>query len=78
MFVMLKHRKNMKADVIEPQDRLLTYEEASEYMRCSKVFLWRRKKEGKLKAVTAGKKVLFRRSDIDAYLNLNAKEVIHG
>lgn len=62
-------------ETINPNDKLLTLQEASEYMRVSKVFIWKRRKEGKLKSVAAGKKILLRRSDIDAFLNLTKKEV---
>jgi excisionase family DNA binding protein len=63
----------MNALLIDPSDRLLTLDEAADYMRCSKVFIWYRRKEGKLIAIRAGKKVLLKRSEIDAYLN-NSKE----
>ena len=61
----------MNAELINPADRLLTLDEAAEYMRCSKVFIWHRRKEGKLKAIQAGRKVLFQRSAIDSFLNIN-------
>ena len=53
------------------QERLLTYDEAADYMRCSKVFIWKQRRDGKLKAVMAGRKVLFQRSAIDDFLKIN-------
>lgn len=60
----------MKVELMPAADNLLTYDEAAAYMRCSKVFIWRRRKEGKLAFIQAGSKVLFQKSAIDAYLNI--------
>lgn len=57
--------------LISPSDQLFTVNEAAEYMRCSTFFLYRLRKEGKLKTGNAGKKVLIRKSDIDSYLNIH-------
>lgn len=54
---------------------LLTISQAKEYLKCSHVFLWKRRKEGKIKSVNAGKKVLIVKASVDEYLNLNSKEV---
>jgi len=56
---------------LEPirQDELLTISQAAKYLKCSTVFIWKRRKEGKLESVGAGKKILIRMSSIDAYLN---------
>lgn len=60
--------------------QLLTIEQAKDYMKCSTVFLWQRRKEGKIKTVHANSKVLIPKASIDAYLGLDnsEKEVSHG
>lgn len=55
------------------QDELLTDEQAREYLKCSSVFLWKKRKEGKIKAVNAGKKILYPKSGLDSYLQLKTK-----
>jgi excisionase family DNA binding protein len=50
-------------------DLLLTPGEAAQYLRCSKVFLWKQRRKGNLAALRAGvRKVLFRKSDLDQFL----------
>ena len=56
------------------QDELLTDNQAKEYLKCSSVFLWKRRKEGKIKAVNAGKKLLYPKSSLDQYLQLKIKK----
>lgn len=55
------------------QDELLTDQQAKEYLKCSSVFLWKKRKEGKIKAVNAGKKVLYPKSSLDRFLQLKTK-----
>jgi hypothetical protein len=62
-------RKLKQAD----QDELFTGEQAMDYMKCSSVFLWKKRKEGKISAVNAGKKVLYPKSSLDQYLQLKNK-----
>lgn len=50
-------------------DQLITTNEAAQYMRCTRAFLWKMRKEGKLQSLSAGKKVLFERSAIESFLN---------
>ncbi|SFP92284.1 Helix-turn-helix domain-containing protein [Parafilimonas terrae] len=57
---------------------LITIAQAKGYLKCSHVFLWKRRKEGKIKSVNAGKKVLIVKASIDEYLNLHSKEVQRG
>jgi hypothetical protein len=52
------------------QDDLLTDLQAREYLKCSSVFLWKQRKDGKIKAVNAGKKILYPKSALDNYLKL--------
>jgi hypothetical protein len=55
---------------------LLTINQAKAYLKCSHVFLWKRRKEGLIKSVLLGnKKVLICKASIDAFLKLNHKEV---
>lgn len=51
-------------------EQLLTVNEVAAYMRCSRVFIWKIRKDGKLNCLKAGKKVLFQKSAIDSYLNI--------
>jgi hypothetical protein len=55
------------------QDELMTDEQAREYLKCSSVFLWKKRKEGKIKAVNAGKKLLYPKSVLDNYLQLKRR-----
>lgn len=61
----------MEANTLSNTDKLLTLTEAADYMRVSKMFIWHRRKEGKLVALRAGKKVLFHKSTIDSFLRGN-------
>jgi excisionase family DNA binding protein len=54
----------------ETQEELLTSEQARSYLKCSSVFLWKKRREGKIKAVTAGRKVLYPKSTLDTFLHL--------
>lgn len=56
------------------RDELLTIDQASDYLKCSAVFLWKKRKEGKIKAVNAGKKVLYPKSSLDSFLQLKTKK----
>ena len=69
---------NMMLISTDLDKELLTIEQAKAYMKCSHVFLWKRRKEGKIQTVHAGKKVLLPKASIDAYLNLYPKEVANG
>ena len=48
------------------EDRLLTIDEAAEYLRVSRSTLWRLMKE--IPYIKLGRRVLFKMSDIDKYL----------
>lgn len=50
-------------------DKHLTQKEASEYLRCSIPKLWRLRKKGALKWYKNGRNILFKKSDLDAYLD---------
>jgi hypothetical protein len=58
----------------EQRDELLTDEQAREYLKCSSVFLWKKRKEGKIKALNAGKKILYPKSNLDNYIQLKTKK----
>jgi excisionase family DNA binding protein len=58
----------MDSTLIPPADRLLTVREAMEYLRCSRMLLWQIRHRGELSAFKVGKKLLFRRSDLDNFL----------
>jgi len=51
-------------------DTLFTVGQATEYMQCSDVFLWKLRRDGKIMSTNAGKKILIPKSSIDRYLNL--------
>jgi hypothetical protein len=51
-------------------DELFTDQQARKYLKCSSVFLWKKRKEGKITAVNAGKKVLYPKSALDNFLQL--------
>ena len=59
------------SDAINQQ--LLTIKQAQGYMKCSHVFLWKRRNEGKIQTIHAGKKVLLTKASIDAYLQINTE-----
>ena len=54
---------------------LLTIKQAKEYMKCGHVFLWKKRKEGAIQTIHAGKKVLLPKRSLDAYLKFNSKEI---
>lgn len=54
-------------------DELFTDQQAKDYLKCSSVFLWKKRKEGKIKALNAGKKLLYPKSSLNDYLQLKAK-----
>lgn len=56
---------------LDLEKELLTIDQAMGYLKCSQVFLWKRRKEGKIKSVKAGKKVLIVKASVDEFLNLN-------
>ena len=66
-----------KEPLIAEQVLLRTQNETQRALRCSRTFLWKERKAGKIKAIKAGKKVLFLQSAIDAYLKINQEEVSH-
>jgi hypothetical protein len=53
-----------------PDDELFTDKEATQYMKCSSVFLWKKRKQGAIVAVHAGKKILYPKSSLDNFLRL--------
>ena len=65
----------MQSITDELNNQLLTIEQAKAYIKCSHVFLWKRRKEGKIQTVHAGKKVLLPKASIDAFLKLKEKGV---
>lgn len=58
----------------ELSKELLTCNQAAEYLKCSLVFLWQKRKDGTLKYVKAGSKILIKKSSIDEFLGLDKKE----
>jgi excisionase family DNA binding protein len=52
---------------------LLTIRQAKAYLKCSHVFLWKRRNEGKIESVKAGSKVLIPKASIDSYLKIHKK-----
>jgi excisionase family DNA binding protein len=59
-----KQNRSVESDV------LLTTEQAQKYLSCSGAFLWKLRRENKIQAVNAGKKILIPKSSIDNYLQL--------
>ena len=60
-------------------DQLLTVRQAAEYLKCSTVFIYLRRKEGKIKALTVGtKKVLIPKESLDCFIKLNEIKVTNG
>jgi hypothetical protein len=56
------------------KDELFTEQQAEEYCKCSAVFLWKKRKEGKINAVNAGRKILYPKSSLDCFLQLKTKK----
>lgn len=60
-------------------NEFLTINQAKAYLKCSHVFLWKRRKEGLIKSVQVGnKKILISKASIDAFLKFNQEEVSHA
>jgi excisionase family DNA binding protein len=53
----------------DPTDEIMTVEEAEAYTKMEKKTFWRAIKMGKLKMCKVGRRVLYRKSDIDAWIN---------
>ena len=51
-------------------DELLTTAQAREYLKCSAGFLWKLRRDNKIKALNAGKKILFPKTSLNEYLQL--------
>ena len=68
----------MTANVVDINSELLTINQAKAYLKCSHVFLWQRRKNGQIKSVNAGKKVLILKSSLDEFLKLPKSEALHG
>jgi hypothetical protein len=51
--------------------RLLTIKEASRYLKCSTVSLWKIRKEANLTPTYVGKKIFFQKHVLDQYLGIN-------
>lgn len=58
-------------EIVSPND-LLTNRQAAKYLNCSTVGLWRIRKAGQIQPVLVGKKILFRRSELDRYMGKDA------
>lgn len=56
--------------------QLHTVDETADLLRCSRFQLWKLRKSGLIKFVTVGHRILFKRSDIENYLN--RAEVANG
>ncbi|MCC6825244.1 MAG: helix-turn-helix domain-containing protein [Acidobacteria bacterium] len=57
------------------QSDLLTQKEAEEFLRLSPLSIWRYRKRGELPFVRFGKKLLFRRADLIAFIERNRRNV---
>ena len=62
-----------KESISKPSD-LMTLKEAAEYLRCSKVSIWRKRKNGQLIGIKAGGKILFKKNSVEAYLESNSDQ----
>ena len=58
-------------EILSDDVDLLTRAEVKKMLRCSHVFLYQLRKKGKIQAIKAGKKVLFKRSAVNAFINSN-------
>jgi len=54
--------------MLDPKRELLTRDEACSLLRVSPATLWRCAIEGKLKSVNIGRKVLYRRAELDRFI----------
>jgi excisionase family DNA binding protein len=55
-------------------DELLTTKQAAKYLQCSIVTFWKIRKVANIQSVLVGKKLFFRKEDLDKYLK---REVCH-
>jgi excisionase family DNA binding protein len=49
-------------------ERLLTVRQAAGYIKCSRTFLWQLRKKGKISSLSAGKKILICKDELDIFL----------
>lgn len=54
------------------EEELLTMKQVQDYLKCSHAFILKKRSEGVFESVKlSAKKVLYKRSSIDSYLNAN-------
>ena len=60
-------------------ERLLTIKQAADYLKCSKVYIYLKRREGKIETITLSKKkVLITKESLDAFLVSHENEASHG
>lgn len=57
----------MNTEVLDPE-RLMTPDEAADVLRCSTSYIWKLCRDGKLKHLRKGNKILIRRQDLNDYI----------
>lgn len=73
----IKSGNKIEVKNLEEIDRLITVNEAAKFLKISRVTLWKYRSEGKIKHVQDGKRILFRKEDIENFLGI-IKEVKNG
>ncbi len=56
------------------EKQIFTDKEASDYLRISKVTLWRERKKGNISFRRAASKLIYTRQDLEDYLQRNKRE----
>ena len=65
-----------KSETHENWDQNLTQKEAAKLLKCSTTKLWRLRKERKLKFYMNGRIILYKKRDLDEYINLINNELL--
>ena len=60
------------------KEELLTVKEATEFLKVTRQTLYKLRKEGELKAIKIGSKILFRLSDLTELINNNVENINKG
>jgi excisionase family DNA binding protein len=59
--------------IMEEHQELFTDKEASKFLRISQTTLWRERKNGKITFRRVASKILYRREDLEGYLEQNKR-----
>ena len=69
-------RRYLLIDEREDCNRMMDMREFMTLMHCKRLTVYRWRKQGKIPSVVVGRKVLFKRSDVEHFLNKNTLDKV--